>query len=88
VRSRSIVQKYVEDIVLVSDSEIRETMRYLITRMKMLVEPSGAVPPAALFHHKLPASLGKTGVIVSGGNVDLEFFQLFGIESAVVMNAK
>ena len=70
-----IVQKYVEDIVLVSDSEIRETMRYLITRMKMLAEPSGAVPPAALFHHKLPANLGKTGLIVSGGNVDLEFFQ-------------
>jgi threonine dehydratase len=43
--------------------------------MKMLVEPSGAVPATALFHHKLPAGLGKTGAIVSGGNVDLEFFQ-------------
>jgi threonine dehydratase len=70
-----IIQKYVEDIVLVSDREIRETMRYLITRMKMLVEPSGAVPATALFHHKLPEGLGKTGLIVSGGNVDLEFFQ-------------
>jgi threonine dehydratase len=70
-----IIQKHVEDIVLVSDREIRETMRYLIARMKMLVEPSGAVPATALFHHKLPAGLGKTGLIVSGGNVDLEFFQ-------------
>ena len=71
----SIIQKNVADIVLVSDREIRETMRFLLTRMKMLVEPSGAVPATALFHHKLPAGLGKTGAIVSGGNVDLEFFQ-------------
>ena len=70
-----IIQKNVADIVLVSDREIRETMRFMLTRMKILVEPSGAVPAAALFHHKLPPGLGKTGVIVSGGNVDLEFFQ-------------
>lgn len=70
-----IIQKNVTDIVLVSDREIREAMRFLLTRMKMLVEPSGAVPAAALFHHKLPEGLGKTGAIVSGGNVDLEFFQ-------------
>jgi len=71
----AIMQKHVDDIVLVSDKEIRETMQFLLTRMKMLVEPSGAVAAAALFHHKLPEGLGKTGVIVSGGNVDLEFFQ-------------
>jgi threonine dehydratase len=70
-----IIQEHVQDIVLVSDKEIRETMRFLLTRMKMLVEPSGAVAAAALFHHKLPLASGKTGVIVSGGNVDLEFFQ-------------
>jgi threonine dehydratase len=70
-----IIQKHVDDVVLVSDKEIRETMIFLLTRMKMLVEPSGAVAAAALFHHKLPEGLGKTGVIVSGGNVDLEFFQ-------------
>jgi threonine dehydratase len=70
-----IIQKHVEDIVLVSDKEIRETMRFLLTRMKMLVEPSGAVAAAALFHHKLPEGLGRTGAIVSGGNVDLQFFQ-------------
>jgi threonine dehydratase len=70
-----IIQKHVEDVVLVSDKEIRETMTFLLTRMKMLVEPSGAVAAAALFHRKLPEGLGRTGVIVSGGNVDLEFFQ-------------
>jgi threonine dehydratase len=73
-----IVQKNVEDIVLVSDSEIRETMKFLLTRMKMVVEPSGAVPAAALFHHKLPKGLRKIGAIVSGGNVDLEFLKTLG----------
>src|SRR5579871_47941 len=71
----AIMQKHVEEVILVSDKEIRDTMRFLLTRMKMLVEPSGAVAAAALFDHKLPKGLGKTGVIVSGGNVDLEFFQ-------------
>jgi threonine dehydratase len=73
-----IVQKNVEDIVLVSDSEIRDTMKFLLTRMKMVVEPSGAVPAAALFHHKLPKGLRKIGAIVSGGNVDLEFLKTLG----------
>ena len=73
-----IVQKHVEDIVLVNDDEIRDTMRFLLSRMKMLVEPSGAVPATALFHDKLPRDLGRTGVIVSGGNVDLEFLQTLG----------
>jgi threonine dehydratase len=70
-----IIQKHVEDIVLVSDREIRETMKFLLTRMKMLVEPSGAVGAAALLHHKLPQDLGRVGVLVSGGNVDLDVLQ-------------
>jgi threonine dehydratase len=73
-----IIQKNVEDIVLVSDSEIRDTMKFLLTRMKMVVEPSGAVPAAALFHHKLPKGPRKIGAIVSGGNVDLELLQTLG----------
>ena len=73
-----IVQKNVEDIILVSDDEIRETMKFLLARMKMVIEPSGAVPATALFHHKLPKNLGKVGAVVSGGNVDLEFLQTLG----------
>ena len=73
-----IIQKNVEDIVLVSDSEIRNTMKFLLTRMKMVVEPSGAVPAAAILHHKLPKALRKIGAIVSGGNVDLEILQTLG----------
>jgi threonine dehydratase len=70
-----IVQKLVEDIVLVKDSEIREAMRFLITRMKIVVEPSGAAPVAALLQHKLPKELARVGIVLSGGNVDLEFLK-------------
>jgi len=70
-----IVQKYVEDIILVSDREIRDAMKFLMTRLKIVVEPSGAVTAAALQCHKLPAGLKRVGAILSGGNVDLEFLQ-------------
>ena len=70
-----IIQKHVDGVVLVSDAEIRDAMRFVITRMKMLVEPSGAASIAAVFHRKLPAGPRRIGVIVSGGNVDLEFLQ-------------
>lgn len=73
-----IIQRNVEDIVLVSDSEIRATMKFLLTRMKMVVEPSGAVPPSAILHHKIPKGSRKIGAVVSGGNVDLEFLQTLG----------
>jgi threonine dehydratase len=71
VHTFPIVQSLVDDILLVTDNEIREAMRFLLTRMKIVVEPSGAVGVAALLRAKLPAGLGRVGVILSGGNVDL-----------------
>src|ERR1700733_2091471 len=65
-----IVQKHVEDIFLVTDNEIRDAMRFLLTRMKILVEPSGAASAAAVMLKKLPSGIPKIGVILSGGNVD------------------
>jgi len=67
-----IVQKLVEAIVLVSDDAIRQAMKFMLTRMKTLVEPSGAVPAAALLQHKLPNEPKRIGAIVSGGNVDFD----------------
>ena len=67
-----IIQKNVEKIVLVSEKEIRETVTFLLTRMKILVEPSGAVSAAAALFGKLPAGLGRVGIVLSGGNVDLD----------------
>ena len=67
-----IVEDLVDDIVVVSDDEIRTALRFLLTRMKIVVEPSGAVGVAALMHAKIPAGLHRIGVVLSGGNVDLE----------------
>jgi threonine dehydratase len=67
-----IVQQMAEGVVLVTEEEIKATMRFLLTRMKMLVEPSGAVAAAAVLHRKLPADIRSVGVIISGGNVDLD----------------
>jgi threonine dehydratase len=67
-----IIQRLVDDVLLVSEEEIKETTRFLLTRMKTVVEPSGAVGAAAVLHGKLPPGLGRVGVVLSGGNVDLE----------------
>jgi threonine dehydratase len=64
-----IVQKHVEDIVLVSDAEIRDAMNFLLSRMKILVEPSGAASAAAVLQRRISGS--RIGVVISGGNVDL-----------------
>lgn len=66
-----IVQKLVEDILLVSDNELIETMRFMLERMKILVEPSGAAAAAAIRHRKFDFAGRRVGVTVSGGNVDL-----------------
>jgi threonine dehydratase len=65
-----IIQSLVEDIVLVSENEIKEAMLLLLMRMKILVEPSGAVSAAAVLFGKLPPGLRRIGIILSGGNVD------------------
>jgi threonine dehydratase len=67
-----IVQKLVEGIALVSDDEIRATVRFLLLRMKILVEPSGAVAAAAVLFRKLPDDVRSVGVVLSGGNIDFE----------------
>jgi threonine dehydratase len=68
-----VIQKYVEDVLIVSDEEIREAMRFFLTRMKQVVEPSGAAATAAVLTGKLPQEIKSPGIIVSGGNVDLSF---------------
>ena len=71
------IQKYVDQIVTVSEIDIIEAMRFLWRRMKIIVEPSGAVPLAALLSKKILINNKKVGAILSGGNIDLEpFFQL------------
>jgi threonine dehydratase len=66
-----LMRKYVDDMVTVGEEEILATMYYLWTRLKIVVEPSGAVSLAPLFTRKQPLTGKKVGVILSGGNVDV-----------------
>jgi threonine dehydratase len=65
------IMKYVDDIVAVTEDEIRESMRRILQNVRIVAEPSGAVAPAAAFFHseKLP-KVRKMVAVVSGGNVD------------------
>ncbi len=76
-----IVKEYVEDVLLVTEEEIKAAMRFLLTRMKMVVEPSGAVAAAAVLTGKMPNELTRVGVLVSGGNVDLDLLSSICAES-------
>ena len=69
-------------MLLVSEQEIRDAVKFLLTRMKILVEPSGAVPAAAVLFGQLPRDVRTVGVVLSGGNVDLEtLVQTFGLDA-------
>lgn len=67
-----VVRRHVEDVVLVSDDEIREAMAFILERAKLLVEPAGAAAVAALLAGRIPLADGPVVAILSGGNVDLD----------------
>jgi threonine dehydratase len=67
-----IVHSLVSDVLLVSEEEIKDTMRFVLSRMKLVVEPSGAVAAAAVLKRKIPHPIHSLGVILSGGNVDMD----------------
>jgi Threonine dehydratase len=67
-----IVKSLVDDVLLVTEEEMKQTIRFLLTRLKILAEPSGAAGAAAVLHQKLPRRLKRVGVIISGGNIDLD----------------
>jgi len=70
-----VIQRHIERILLVSEAEIRATMRFLLERVKILVEPSGAAGLAAVLFGMLPREIRSAGVVLSGGNVDLDFLK-------------
>jgi len=67
-----ITRANADDVITVTDDEIRAAMRFMLFRMKLLVEPSGAAAAAAAFARKIPADCRRIGVVLSGGNVDPE----------------
>jgi threonine dehydratase len=68
----AIIHRYVKQIVTVSEEAIIHAMRYVWERMKIIIEPSAAVPIGALLDKRLDVAGKRVGVIVSGGNVDLD----------------
>jgi threonine dehydratase len=67
-----IIREYVSDILTVSEDAIVSSMRLVWERMKIVIEPSAAVPLAAVLGHPGTFSGKRVGVILSGGNVDLD----------------
>ncbi|HKO36623.1 MAG TPA: threonine/serine dehydratase [Pyrinomonadaceae bacterium] len=65
-----ITRQNAEAVLTVTDDEIIATMKFILFRMKMVVEPSGAAAAAAVFAKKLPQNCRRVGVVLSGGNVD------------------
>lgn len=65
-----VIQQYVERVLLVTEEQIVQAMRQLFTRMKIVVEPSSAVAYAAVVNSPEVFAGSRTGVVLSGGNVD------------------
>jgi threonine dehydratase len=67
-----IIQRYVDDIVTVSEEAIITAMRTIWETMKIIIEPSAAVPYAAIMERKIDIGRKRVGIILTGGNVDLD----------------
>lgn len=66
------IQQHADRIVTVSENQIIEAMRFIWERMNIIIEPSCAVPVAALFSNKIDVTNKKAGIIITGGNMDLD----------------
>ena len=71
-RNFPIIQRYVNDVVTVSEEAIASAMRTIWETMKIVIEPSAAVPYAAILEEKIDIVGKRVGIILTGGNVDLE----------------
>ena len=74
-RTLEIIQAHVSDILLVSEDEIKAALRLVYERMKIIIEPSCAVPLAAVLKNADLFKGKKVGIILTGGNVDLSKFK-------------
>ena len=68
-----IINKYVDDVVTVTDAEISEAILLLLERTKQMVEPAGATPLAAVLNNKVDVKGKKVVCVLSGGNIDVSF---------------
>ena len=70
----AIIQQRVNEVLTVSDEQLVESMRFYAERMKIVVEPTGALSLAAAIHGGQPLKGKRVGIVISGGNVDLSRF--------------
>lgn len=73
-RNFEIIMKYVDDVITVSDEDVLTMMKFFFERMKIVVEPTGAVAPAAILKNVLGLKDKKVCAVISGGNVEARFF--------------
>ncbi len=71
-----VIMKYVDDVITIRDEEIFPMMKFFFERMKIVVEPTGAVAPAAVARNSLNIQGKKIAAVISGGNVDPALFHL------------
>ncbi|WNS77474.1 threonine/serine dehydratase [Bacillus sp. DTU_2020_1000418_1_SI_GHA_SEK_038] len=76
-----VLMKYLDDIVLVSEDEIRQAFSFVMERMKQLIEPSSATTVAAAMFNKLPFQGKKVVTVISGGNVDIDKISNFIVDT-------
>ncbi len=69
-----IIKNDVADVVTVSEEAIKQAMKLIWERMKIVIEPSSAVPFAAVLENKIEVKNKNIGIIISGGNIDLSGF--------------
>lgn len=72
-----IIKQYARDILTASDNQLIHAMRFFAERMKMVVEPTGCLGAAAVFNEAVPVKGLRVGVLLSGGNVDLQAYAGF-----------
>lgn len=70
-----LINRYVEDVVTVSDTQISDAILQLMERCKLIVEPAGATPLAAVLSGKIDVRGKKVVCVMSGGNIDVSFVQ-------------
>jgi len=81
VHTFPVLQQLVARVVTVSDDDLITTMKFLASRMKLVVEPTGSLAAAAVFTNKVDVRGKRVGVVLSGGNIDLERFAALVLKS-------
>lgn len=71
-RNLAVMRQYVAEMLTATDEELLEALHLIWSRLKLVVEPTSALPLAALLNGRLPVTGRRVGIILSGGNVDLK----------------